>query len=329
MIINKISIFIPAYNAEKTIERTIDGILNQTYTHFELIIVNDGSTDGTEEIIKRYAEKDSRIRLISQPNRGRCYAANTAIKECQYQWIMRVDADDILLPQAIEKQIDFIKKNPDVKVAGCLAYHINEKEEIIGLTPLSPKTREEFAELINNKKPIHIQSSGVLMSREVILSVGGYREQFVVAEDFDLWNRLAEKGHMILVQQIPLVLYKIHKDSTTIKHFFKVWKYYKWARECMRKRRCGEAEISLQEFIAMRKKRPWYKRVDTKRKEFGKYSYKKAGFNFANKKFFAFILWIFLSLGINPIYTTKRLYKQRIPLLIKKKTISNNKICQH
>lgn len=112
MIDDLVSIIMPAYNAEKYIEEAIQSVLKQTYTNWELIIVNDCSTDKTEQIIKKYQEQDQRIRLCSlTKNQGVANARNTAIKNAVGRYLAFLDSDDIWLQEKLEKQINFMKKN--------------------------------------------------------------------------------------------------------------------------------------------------------------------------------------------------------------------------
>lgn len=112
MIDDLVSIIMPAYNAEKYIEEAIQSVLKQTYTNWELIIVNDCSTDKTEQIIKKYQEQDQRIRLCSLiKNKGVANARNTAIKNAVGRYLAFLDSDDMWLPEKLEKQINFMKKN--------------------------------------------------------------------------------------------------------------------------------------------------------------------------------------------------------------------------
>src|ERR1700755_1199399 len=111
-----ITVLMPAYNAEHYIAEAIASVLQQTYANFELVIVNDGSTDGTRNIIKTF--RDPRIKLIDQANMGVAAALNTGLGHARAPYIARFDADDICYPERLEKQLDFLQSNPDYILVG-------------------------------------------------------------------------------------------------------------------------------------------------------------------------------------------------------------------
>jgi glycosyltransferase involved in cell wall biosynthesis len=316
--IKSVSVIMAAYNAERTIGRTIESIVTQTFQNFEFIIVDDGSTDKTKKIIKEYAAKDKRLKLISQTNSGAGNALNKAMKNCSNEWVVRIDNDDIFLPYALEKQIAFINANPDVKIAGCLGYHINMKEEIIGFIQGHPKTREEFKRFLKENILFNFLHPGTFMHRDTVLALGGYRQQFFPSDDLDLLNRVADQANLILVNQEPLVLYRVHGDSFLTRNYLKGRLYHRWVRECMVRRRRGEPEISLEEFQTILNKRPFYLKFNMKRKDMGKFFYRKAAINFAQKNILKFLFWISSSIALTPIFSIRRLLYQRMPLMRKR-----------
>jgi glycosyltransferase involved in cell wall biosynthesis len=214
----KVSVVIPVYNGEKYLAQAIESVLAQTFRDFELLIVDDGSTDGSRAVMDRYARRDARIRILSQENRGVSAAGNLGFGEARGAWVARLDADDIFLPDKLERQIAFIRQHPDVCIVGTLGYFINHAGKIIGLVNSDgPFTRTEFERMAGRCEPVFFVHSSTLMHRETVLAVGGYREQFIQAEDVDLWLRMAEKGHLLLKMPEPLLLYRLHGESLTMK----------------------------------------------------------------------------------------------------------------
>lgn len=112
----QVSIITPCYNASRFISQTIDSVLSKTFTDWEMIIVDDGSKDDSSEIVEKYVKKDSRIRLIQQPNGGSANARNHGIREATGRYIALLDADDLWLPQFLEKQIEFMKEKKAICV---------------------------------------------------------------------------------------------------------------------------------------------------------------------------------------------------------------------
>src|SRR5580700_7500503 len=128
----KITVLMPAYNAARFLPAAIASVLEQTYDDFEFIIVDDGSTDETPLILRSFANQDSRIKIITHPNMGMGRSLNEAMQEAKGNWIARIDADDVMMPQRLERQIVFLQENPHLAVASSLVYYINEKGRTIG-----------------------------------------------------------------------------------------------------------------------------------------------------------------------------------------------------
>lgn len=133
-----VSIITPCYNGAKYIGETIDSVLSQTYPHWEMLIVNDGSKDNSADIISDYESKDNRIRLIQQPNGGSAAARNNGLRQAKGQYICLLDGDDIWLPKFLENQISFLKEHNAVCVA-CAYDHIDDKSrDILHTTSVKP-----------------------------------------------------------------------------------------------------------------------------------------------------------------------------------------------
>lgn len=136
----KASVLMPAYNDARYIRDAIDSILGQTFTDFELIIVNDGSTDETPQILASYT--DPRIRILYHPtNMGRAHARNTALNAAQGEYVLWMDADDISLPQRLEKQIKFMDANPDICVVGEMCNVFTAQISCLPLTKATPPSK--------------------------------------------------------------------------------------------------------------------------------------------------------------------------------------------
>ena len=122
-----ISVVLPVYNQEKYVAQTIESVLSQTFADFELLLHDDGSTDSSAAIIRRYAAQDSRIRASFAPNAGRCEATNRLIAQAQGQWCALFDADDVMLPERLEKQLAYHQAHPEVDATSCQCHYINER----------------------------------------------------------------------------------------------------------------------------------------------------------------------------------------------------------
>ncbi len=186
----KVSVVMSVFNGEKYLREAIESNLNQTFSDFEFIIINDGSTDKTQEIIEEFADRDSRIRFINQSNMGLTKSLNKAIKLARGEYIARMDADDIALPERFEKQVAFLEKEGDVALVGTAYYEIDDKGGVIG-RKVFPQSDVEIRKIMLKYNPFFHAS--VMIRREVFEVVGLYGESIPFAQDYDLWLRIAGK----------------------------------------------------------------------------------------------------------------------------------------
>lgn len=185
----KVSVVMAVYNGEKYLKDAIESILDQTFRDFEFIIVDDGSTDKTLEILKEYERKDKRIKIIiNKANIGLTKSLNKAIKEAKGEYIARQDDDDISLPERLKKQVEFLNRNEKIGIVGTFYYEINKKGKIIGKKTF-PCSDERLKKTLIKYNPFF--HSSVLIRREVFSRVGLYDESFKRAQDYELWFRVA------------------------------------------------------------------------------------------------------------------------------------------
>jgi glycosyltransferase involved in cell wall biosynthesis len=187
----KVSIILPTYNGAKYISRAIESVLSQSFSDWELLIVDDGSTDDTENIIKEYANKDSRIKYLKNENNlGTQKTLNRGLKEAKGEYIGRIDEDDEWIDKdKLQKQIEFLDNNSEYVLVGTGAVFINEDRKELTRC-LMPETDEKIRNnLLCKNNFIH---SSVVFRRNAVLQSGGYAEKKETreVEDYDLWLRL-------------------------------------------------------------------------------------------------------------------------------------------
>ena len=177
-----------AYNSAKYIGESILSVLNQTLKDWELIVVNDCSTDNTGQIVKSYSYKDNRIKLIdNETNLQPAISRNKALTEAKGEYIAVLDSDDVCMPDRLELQSAYLDKNPEVSLVGCAAEIINDKGEITGRKkPVISFDRLKF-ELIAKNSIVH---SGVLYRKSIMDKVGGYDNNYLHSEDYKLYSDL-------------------------------------------------------------------------------------------------------------------------------------------
>src|SRR5882724_6029993 len=149
-----ITVIMAAYNPGRFLVPAIESVLAQTHRDFEFIIIDDGSTDYTLTIANSYAAKDSRVKVISHTNMGMGPSVNLAMKEAKGDWIARIDGDDLMEPNRLERQIAFLAANPDLVVASSLVNYVNDDGDIIGKNSSRFVTREGVAEAVSNHWPV-------------------------------------------------------------------------------------------------------------------------------------------------------------------------------
>ena len=186
----KITVLMPAFNAEKYIGKAICSVLTQTFVDFELLIINDGSTDNTEKIIRSFA--DERIRLINQSNQGIAAALNMGLMNANAGLIARFDADDICMPDRLMVQYNFLSAHPDHIIVGSDADYIDMNENYVFTCSMPAHTNEEIQKLTVSKCPfIH---STVLFRKAPIMQAGGYDTHAYSFEDHLLWSKVIKLG---------------------------------------------------------------------------------------------------------------------------------------
>lgn len=197
-----ISVIMPVFNGEDYLAEAITSILEQTFTDFEFIIIDDGSTDDSLKILRKFKITDSRIVLISRPNRGITPTLNEGISLARGTFIARMDADDICLPDRFEKQVNYLKNNPHIVALGGQAVLIDPHSR--ELVVLSVPIEHADIDKANYKSGAGIWHPTVMMRRNALQKVKGYREKFLVTQDIDLWLRLAEIGNLANLSSVVL-----------------------------------------------------------------------------------------------------------------------------
>jgi GT2 family glycosyltransferase len=211
-----ISVAMSVYNCEAYLVLAIDSILQQSFTDFEFLILNDGSTDGSRAIIDHYAALDSRIRPIHRENKGLIISLNQLVTEAKAPLIARMDGDDIARPERFAKQMEFLAANPDYGVLGTWTADIDEKGDPFIVSGADhPTTYEGFLSAIPVRSALCHPS--IIMRRDLVLAAGGYHAAFKHCEDYDLWLRLA---HMTKICSLPerLIKYRHSDGQVSNKH---------------------------------------------------------------------------------------------------------------
>jgi glycosyltransferase involved in cell wall biosynthesis len=213
----RISVAMSVYNNAPYLAHAIESILAQTLHDFEFLIVDDGSTDGSGEIIDRFAADDSRIRPIHQANAGLIVSLNRMIDEARAPLIARMDGDDIALPERFTRQVAFLDANPDIGVlgTGCTCIDEDGRPSVYKFDNVT--TPEDVVEDLKNGPPLCHPS--VIMRRDAVRAVGGYHRAYKHCEDYDLWLRLSENVRMANLPE-RLLLYRQSETQVSNRHAY-------------------------------------------------------------------------------------------------------------
>lgn len=206
----KVSWVMPVYNGEKYLRPALDSILAQTFKNWELVIVNDASTDSTPSICKEYAEKDPRIRTLTNgKNLHIGGSLNKGISAARADLIARMDADDICLPQRLEKQIKVFEENKDIAVVGSYIVLIDEEGKEKGIREYATEDMELKRKILRYSPFAH---PTVMFKKSIVEEFGGYDRQKSPSEDIDLWFKIGTKYKFANVAE-PLLKYRVFAES--------------------------------------------------------------------------------------------------------------------
>ncbi len=211
MSVPPISVLMPVYNAERYLDEAVKSILAQTFADFEFIIINDGSTDRSPEILRKYEAQDSRIRLVSRPNTGFCGALNEAVGLARGEMIARMDADDYSFPDRFEHQLALLRADPHLVAVGGEVTWIDQDGDFIRNFCVAHAHEEMDAAQMNGVLGVIVHPAA-MFRRQALLDVGGYRKELEPAEDYDLFLRFAECGRLANVNRLVL-RYRLHPES--------------------------------------------------------------------------------------------------------------------
>lgn len=207
-----ISVIMPVYNAERYVAQAIESILTQTFTNFEFLITDDGSTDRSLPILQTYAARDRRICLTHSPNQGVSRTRNQMLTVARGDLIAVMDADDIALPERFARQVEFLQHHPEVVCVGASHELIDAAGRLL-TTLILP---EQDADIQREALAGHgsICHPCAMIRREALVQIGGYDESFLSAHDLDVWLKLGEIGKLANLPH-PLLKYRIHPKSVS------------------------------------------------------------------------------------------------------------------
>ncbi|MBD2594105.1 glycosyltransferase [Nostoc spongiaeforme FACHB-130] len=206
--IPKISVIIPTYNSEETIKTTIDSVLSQSFTDFELIVINDGSTDSTLDVVSQI--QDSRLKVFSFENAGGNVSRNRGLKQAVGEFVSFLDADDVWTSDKLVSQLEVLQDNIDARIAYSWTDYIDENGKFLVSGSHITVNGDVYERLLVSN--FLENGSNPLIYREALIELGGFDESLSAAQDWDMWLRLATKYSFVCVPKVQ-ILYRVSANS--------------------------------------------------------------------------------------------------------------------
>jgi hypothetical protein len=233
-----VSVVMSVYNGARFLRPAIESILNQTFRNLEFIVVDDGSTDETRDIVSSYVDIDERVVLVRQDNRGQAAALNRGCAMARADYIARMDADDVAVSSRIERQIAFLQEHRDIGLLGGAVQEIDAHDNPQKIM-VYPTTDQEIKQC--EMEFCCFAHPAVMFRKQTFADSGGYRRAFIHADDYDLWLRLSERYHVANLQEIVLY-YRTHGDQITSHSLRQQLISALGAKVAARARRAGKGE---------------------------------------------------------------------------------------
>ena len=206
-----VSIITPAYNAERLLSDTIQSALAQTFTDFELLIADDGSTDCTLDVARRWAQLDSRVKALTGPNGGTSSARNLAMHQARGSYFALLDSDDLWQPGYLDAQLAVFRDHPEADVVTGNAYNFGGPYNGRPMKPIGPACqRLSLLDIIEDEGAVCIMS---VFRRSVFNGIGAFNTKLRQCEDYEYWVRAVHAGFVLLANPAPLAYYRRHAES--------------------------------------------------------------------------------------------------------------------
>lgn len=208
-----ITVLIPVYNAERYLEETLKSVSAQTLDGFEILAIDDGSTDRSAEILADYGAGEPRLRVIRQRNAGISAALNAGIAAARGGLIARMDADDLMMPTRLERQRGFLEKHRELGFCASYMDMIDSRGRVFGDYRPGPRSHTDLARQMSKEQPITYTHPTVMFRTALAKRLGGYDPKYEPCEDMELFGRMILAGHPGLVVPEKLLQYRVHGSS--------------------------------------------------------------------------------------------------------------------
>lgn len=306
-----LSVVMAAYNAEPFIGKAIESVLRQTLTDLELIIVEDGSTDETWKVVRAWALRDDRIKAMrNERNMGISGSLNRGVGAALANLVGRLDADDVAVLHRFERQVAVMNDSPDVVVVGSSALHIDENDEVLGLSAAGPTSAADFRSLRARGEITMVLDGTSVIRRDIFERVGGYNSELPAAAEVDLHCRMAAYGIVLSIDE-PLLLYRLHPGSNVATRFFDGRAIHRFVEAREKAILRGETPPTYRGYLVAEKSAPLWRRSRIRLDDLGQFHYRSAGVYLAEGRRGAAVLSLARAFAVNPRFVTRRAWHRR------------------
>ena len=264
----KVSVILPVYNCADYLQAAVESIIDQTLKSWRLIIVNDGSTDGSAEYLDSLT--DPRVTVLHQENKGLSFSLNRGLEHSKTEFIARMDGDDFAYPERLEKQLAFMEANPEVGLLGTQIQRVGMKRADSGSA--LPTTHDEiFATLMNGGHGICHPT--IMCRRSIFDQIGGYKSG--LGEEWDIFLRFGEISKLANLNDC-LLKYRYHGSSINGSRMMELRRRIRYQCECSRRRMSGLEPIAYEDFLAGEQQESFLKRWQRSSEDYSRASYHAA-----------------------------------------------------
>lgn len=312
-----VTILMPVHNGETYLALALESILAQTMKDFQCLVLDDGSTDRTPEILACFATRDPRIQSITLKKSGLVTTLNTGLDLVKTEWVARLDADDLMVPERLERQLAFVNSHPNIAVAASYVRYIDKDGRTFGEGRSRFTTTEAVEDALQSGDLIGLHHPSIIARTQAMREMHGYREEAWLAEDTDLWTRMAEEKREVLVQPEFLTHYRVHGSSVSRKKMETQNLVVAWLKLCLRCRQQGTPAPTWQAFLDDRARQPVTVKLDRWRRSKAKNLYKEATLSYARRAYLTCGTQLAISLLLQPSHAFKQLRSKKISALSK------------
>jgi glycosyltransferase involved in cell wall biosynthesis len=299
----EVTVIVPIYNGSAFLAETLSSLLSQTFNNFELLAIDDGSTDDSADIVRSL--KDARVRLIQKENAGLCHTLNLGIAEANAPYIARSDQDDISFPDRLERQLRVMRDHPEA--IGLFSYvtklgskhNWSNKDRVV----ITPGQLKEY-------QPIEdgcLLCSTMFIRTAALRSIGGFRQAYYPVDDWDMECRLSQTGK-VLVMLEPLIYYRFQTNANTYRTYAEMREKTRWTRDSYWRRMKSLPELTLDRFQISQPQDVW-SRMSRFRKDSSKLHMRTAGNRFLDGQYIAAVGHLCVGVLLNPADLARRILR--------------------